>query len=348
MITEEQLAIIMKKKEGQKIVFKRRLFDSDNSDYDILTSFEDILRNKPDGYWLIRESRQIGMISISYKKGEKIENLRFAFIRGKWTIVPGKMLTPEVLNELKYETLYQNNIAGKCEELIGRCTSLGFVKMKLVFPNPHQQSNCNSYNNYIVSAESDKRYVDPLECLKTVSITIDKAIANVNSLAIANNKALIEIKLPLSNKELKNVFVEWLTVNNLIDDLQCPVSFDLFEVPYVLDSGRVYEKSSLFNDDNTIKLEKCPVTSKPIVSHPYHLEGYTSSLNKCLAKFVTLISESKKQGLLETKNESVSSSIINPGFVQASLFYNDPNQLVKSGRVADDKLIDSVTATFIP
>ena len=330
MITEEHLAKIIKAQANQKIVYKKQLSDSD----DILRSFVEILNNKPDNYWLIRESREIGMISISFKKNRKVEHLRFAFIRGKWSVIPGSMLSVEILNELQYEKLHQYNIADKCEELINLCQSRGLDKNKLVLPNPHQQSNWSDYNNYIVSAENEKRFADPIEALKKIYTTIDNAIANVDLLTTLHNAAFMQTPDTLSDEALKNVFSAWLMVNDFDHDVQCPISYELFKMPYVLSSGRVFEKSSLFNEEGGLKFTDCPITNRPIVSHPYRLEGYTSLLQSCLEKFVELINLCKPQ---QERPAMQAASIINPSHVPASLFYNDSSQ---SGapKIASDTL----------
>lgn len=327
--------------KGKVLIFKRQITPYDE---DILPTFENMLRNKPEGYWLIRESRQFGMISVTYKTAEQINHVRFAFVGENWKEVGGD----ELVNYSRpgsYQRLMKENIKEKCEELLKQIfTTLGLEKTNILIPTAKQASTTPEYSGYCdfrqlyvkVGAGREVLYGNPVEALNKVELILNSILAGLkdpeadenepdNALTFLKEYSLPNITpaeliqhfrqpKPFKNGDhlqeviqLKDQFAEWLEKCNLRDNLFCPVTQELFLEPYYLtETGQVYDADGIFHNDKL--LNKCPLTQTPIVEYPTHCKGYRSKLELCLFKFmdaVQLVQNPEQQQQIERASKEV-------------------------------------------
>ncbi|KTC93200.1 SH2 domain-containing protein [Legionella cincinnatiensis] len=313
--------IFKQEDKGQILIFKRQITpiaDAEN----ILLTFENMLGNKPEGYWLIRESRKLGMISVTYKKGGQIKHVRFAFVGENWKEVTGDELDNYSRPD-SYQQLMKENIKEKCDELLKQIfTILKLEKTNILIPTAKQASTTPEYSGYCdihqvymkVGAGRAFLYGNPLEALNNVELILNSILAGLKDPKADENEPnnaldfLKEYSLPNITSEeliqhfrqpkpfkngdhlqevtqLKEQFAEWLEKCNLRDNLFCPVTQELFLEPYYLtETGQVYDADGIFHNDRL--LNKCPLTQTPIVEYPTHCKGYRSKLELCLFKFM--------------------------------------------------------------
>ncbi|QLZ67775.1 hypothetical protein FOLKNPGA_00548 [Legionella sp. PC1000] len=321
--------------KGPILIFKRQITpDAEN----ILLSFENMLRNKPDGYWLIRESRQFGMISVTYKQAGKINHARFAFVGENWKEVGGDDLVNYSRPD-SYQRIMRENIKEKCEELLKQIfTTIGLEKTNILIPTAKQASTAPEYSGYCdiyqvyvkVGSGREVVYGNPLEALNNVELILNTILADLKGPRAEENESnsalafLKEYNLPNITPEeltqhfrqpkpfksgdhlqeviqLKDQFAEWLEKCGLRDNLFCPVTQELFLEPYYLtETGQVYDADGIFHHDKL--LDKCPLTQTPIDEYPTHCKGYRSKLKLCLFKFleaVQLVQDPEQQQQIE-------------------------------------------------
>lgn len=297
-----------------------------------------MLRNKPDGYWLIRESRQLGMISVTYKLSGKTNHTRFAFVNGNWKEVGGNQLVNYSRPD-SYQHLMKENIKEKCDELLEEIfTILGLEKTNILIPAATQASTAPEYSSYCdihqvyvkVGSGREVLYGNPVTALNKVELILNSILAGLkgssgeenesnNALAFLKGFHLPNIRpeelmahfrqpKPFKNGDrlqeviqLKDQFSEWLEMCNLRDNLFCPVTQELFLEPYYLsETGQIYDADGIFHHDKL--LDKCPLTQTPIVEYPTHCKGYRSKLELCLSKFfeaVQLVQNLESQNQIE-------------------------------------------------
>ncbi|KTC73067.1 hypothetical protein Lbir_1119 [Legionella birminghamensis] len=296
------------------MVFKQKLTDSPQAPY---LDFEDELRNKVDGSWLIRESGQTGMISLSYKLGGRIDHKRFVYIGKKWKVVDYKRIAE--FSKKPFEAQTKETMVN---ELIDSLLKIIFEKLPLtpsgmLLPLETQASAEESYYHsgpYIVLQHKlspiQKVYDKPLDALANSIEVIKKIRQNLDTQqemsVVKSLKEYENFSLPpreLLNaalnqakpyregtaKLMKDIFAQWLEVNKLGTDLFCPVTLDLFDEPYVLTSGKVVNASA-WHGINQHRSE-CPLTRTPIVHQPEHVKGYRRKLAEALMQFYDMIKE---------------------------------------------------------
>lgn len=309
-------------------VFKRVLAGS--SVYlDPLDAFEELLRYKPNGTWLIRESRVEGMITISFKLEDVLRHKRFVYLEHQWTIVGHKQLQDVKEFTAHSKDTLDGTIMETLLAAIYESTALEYANIML--PSETQASSNCSYlhvSPYImeshVSSPVKKIYVDPVNALNDVHnviLKIKQLIVNkdITTLLQLEMNVCSSMKLPhledlmgvlmrpkpyegeTSAKLFKDDFAQWLTDNDLTDNLFCPVELDLFDTPYVIESGRVINGSALFPKNKC--LDCCPITRIPITKYPAHFEGYRRKLGETLLLFYDLVGL-YQVSLMQTKEES--------------------------------------------
>lgn len=292
-----------------------------------IDAFKNLLANKPDGYWLIRESRVDGMISVTFKINKDIKHGRFVFANDHWTMVGNNDLNNYIEGVLPFEALTRDTVGTKINLLFDAIfSSLPLVFEKMVIPSEAQATHNLDYvmiSPYILMEERDgkekKIYANllgSLNHLEGIMTNLEDSLDKEQQINEINMDTLSEIKLPVKEllmeqlkqaqpfktegyaKQIKELFANWLTANALTLDLYCPVSLDLYEEPYyVVESGHVFDASSLFPNGNDC-LNACPLTREVIESHPVHFAGYRRELNERLLQFFDIIQlHQQKTGL---------------------------------------------------
>lgn len=116
-----------------------------------LAKSNDIIYDAPPNSWLIRESRQKGMLNITFKNNTgKIEYARFAFIEDRWKCIPDDRITSTLENS-KFQESDKNATQGQCRQLLQAIFNQ-FPELKqdrLLFPPKEQVST--GYSDYCVS-----------------------------------------------------------------------------------------------------------------------------------------------------------------------------------------------------
>ncbi|EHL28955.1 RING finger protein [Legionella drancourtii] len=295
-------------------VFAKQLPGS--TEEDPLLAFIKLVKTKPDGYWLMRESRVEGMISTTFKLNGEVCHDRFVFKNQQWRVVNDEQKIPAVG---AYEPLNKDTVnISVIDSLLAAiyATRPHLEYKKLIIPAAASASRNMSYlqeSPYVLVTQRDGReqkiYADLLGSLTGITNLINENILILKngSTHIALDMELLKsIELPSRNKLnedlclkktfllansasfLKDLFTEWLETNRLGEDLFCPVGADLFVEPYyVVESGQVFDVSSLFHQGKC--LLTCPVTRMPIMLHPVHFEGYRRKLSECLILFFDFI-----------------------------------------------------------
>ena len=284
---------------------------------DPLEAFTGLFKNKPDGYWLVRESRVKGMISITFKLNQVITHRRFAFVEDHWNEVGGEQVKDYQEGVWPYLELTQGTVKTKIDLLLETVFKNYALNLEqLILPKESQASKDNDYScicpyeplmNRI--NQNEKIYANLIESLKKIeqimidvkdSLNEDRDIKMdldmLKEIVLSSKEDLIsqlQLPRPFQNfpnaKQFKDVFANWLSDNNLMFDLFCPIQMDLFEEPYyILESGHVFDSSALFANAGNC-LQTCPLTRVDIKAHPIHFDGYRRELNERLIQFFDLI-----------------------------------------------------------
>lgn len=285
---------------------------------DPLLAFIKLVQTKPDGYWLMRESRVEGMISITFKLNGKVGHDRFVFKNERWREVnDGQKITAIGAYESFNKDTANKSVIDSLLDAIYATRPLEYEK--LIIPAEAFASSNMGYlqaSPYVLVTRRDgkeqKIYADLLGSLAEITNLINENIRILDneenrSTPISLDMELLKTVVLPSRKKLnedlclkktfllvnsasflKDLFTKWLENNQLGEDLFCPVGADLFVEPYyVVESGQVFDVSSLFPQGKC--LLTCPVTRMPIMLHPVHFEGYRRKLGECLILFFDFI-----------------------------------------------------------
>ena len=315
------------------IIFKKALKPYHNN-IEILQAFGKILETKPVGYWLIRESRQEGKITVSIKRIGKIDHYRFAFKDGRWKVAP-----PSEVGE--FEPLDRQMIGFQCQQLINLLSEKNFDMNKLILPGFHEQSDNSSYTayQYKTIGKSHIRYDDPIESLNFVINKIKASCIEGTEL----QELEFAPDLTLDNEAL---FVSWLERNKLTDGLIDPISFNLMKKAYIIsESGRAFEYTTLFDEEGRLRLEQCPITRREIINRPYRVEEYTTKLAVCLDLFHIMVGKAQILRQAVSNDPVVEHFESTPSPLQAmSVFaHKSADQSDQSLSVEEDQLEDITT-----
>lgn len=288
MITKAQLNEMLQNDNYQRQIIFKRNFGVDGDEVKPLDTCKGILINKPKGYWLIRESRKDGMISVSVKGTKGIHHTRFAVVLDQWIVVPHKDLDL-INNAHSFNKLTKDTIGNKFEQLITLLVTSGYVMTSLILPGIHQSSTSQAYLSYCVSVDSTLCFNSPIIALKAIKKLLRLQIINFGQASALNYTGLEKMTANLSSEEQKDLFTAWLEKNKLDMDLCCPISLELYTQPYVLEeSGFVIDKSSFFDEQGKKIIEKCPYTAVPIQRAPYRMTGYIALVQTCFDLFSKL------------------------------------------------------------
>jgi hypothetical protein len=318
--------------KGRQIIFRRnfknRLSDA-RLDNHIIEDFEEVIKRKPHGAWLIRESRQPGMVSITYNQTGVVKHDRYAFVHGKWGSVSNSEIS-DIAKKCEY--MSRTNIANSCQSLLEVIfADRGWLKMdKLVFPLKDQYSLQNEYGSYVIAVEENaKVYNNPVEALKDIDKKIDALLKKSNTeiaqmdLSFLKTHSTSSPRIEIERSDqLEERFCAWLISENLEKDVFSPISLELFKNPHVLaDSGIVLDGDELFH--NAKLLETCPITRTRIEKNPYRIEGWNRQLEECLQKFQLLIDKCSTQEVAATNTTTTSrttnSKVATGGFFSSSI-----------------------------
>lgn len=319
---------------------------------DTLEGFNEFFANKPVGYWLIRESRINGMITLMHKlDNNKVMNSRYAFVNGQWQWMGIKT------GDKPYDKIYVHSIKSKFQLLLETLYARHPLDAKkMIRPavgertsnTQYYSSNGPQYVNNSPNQEKEKPvYANPIQALeriKTIMTLLGATLAesgtDTNNLKMT---LLFDIKMTLTKEqltqilretvqpfknnknaeEIKNLFEQWLEANGLTDDLLCPVSYSLFSEPYLIgESGMIYDADSLFVGGKC--LATCPKTRLPIELHPTHFEGYRGILYTCLEQFFDLIMMYQEQMKLDLSRVS-DSSLAMSSATRSTFFSSKPS-----------------------
>lgn len=328
-------------------IFKKSVPGSESPDP--IYAFEQLLKNKPIGSWLIRESRAEGMISLTRKlTNGSISHTRFAFVDGTWVVVGNNKLKKHKEREdvINYNCFDVSTVRSKLDllfEVIHQVHPL--LDEKMIKPSFVQATEQAGYyigslgyqlskvrsNDQVIYAE----LLNSLEQVQTVMKNLRSALNEHKTLLLDQLSLLEPIKLEVSRAQLskilretnkpfkhsefarkiKDLFEEWLDVNKLTADLLCPISQSLFAEPYyVVESGMVFDVDSLFPADKC--LSTCPLTRKPIEFHPVHFSGYRKKLYECLEQFFDLLELYQEKQQLANQQQG-SGNHLSPSFFMA-------------------------------
>ncbi|KTD20948.1 Uncharacterised protein [Legionella lansingensis] len=339
-ISKENLGKIFQREDkGQVIIFKKQISNRDTP----LQDFIELLNTKPNGYWLLRESRVTGMISVSYKEKEQVKHTRFAFVGDHWEDVPGKDIETFLANA-SYEQLMRSNIADRCDDLLDKIFSLLPLTVdNIIVPTNSEASEEAAYLGYTsthqpyaapIEEEPKVIYNNPVDALQKVELILQQLISilkesdpakkeNINpSLAhlrkinteltitpkdlmiqLSHAKAFAKGPHAEATAKLRDCFEEWLERCNLRDNLFCPVTQGLFEEPYY-----IVETGHVYDAagifDKGVLLSKCPLTQVPIERYPVHLNGYRRKLSHCLLQFFEALQLVKNLDCSLDKNDT--------------------------------------------
>ncbi len=267
MILKKEIeAMLSEAPQMHGIIFKRALKPHHN-DEEILSSFERIIANKPKNFWLMRESRVAGKISVTYRTESGVYHMRFAFTNGEW--VPANF-------QDKFDPMDRRMIGTQCQQLIHCLALRNFNLEQMVLPGKDEQSTSPLYSKYtyVTVGKSRVRYDDPIVSLNTVIDTFKEIIINKKEMQQLN------FAPELHHVKAEDLFCEWLYKNRLHDGILDPIYCTLMEKPYIIsESGYAFDFKTLFDDNLSLRLEKCPFTRKPITLKPYRVEGYTIAVS---------------------------------------------------------------------
>jgi hypothetical protein len=313
--------------KGGKIIFKRNFKNRPiNNDLDnkIIEDFENLIKNKPNGTWLIRESRQIGLFSITYKNWGEVWHTRYAFIDGKYREVADKELK-KIAN--KFINMSITNIANGCEALLRTifATNPILTLDHLLLPSKTQVTEVSQYQRYVVVQKKVKIYNDPVKALRKIGRQIDVllkksdaeiAMMDLSFLKVYPGSPTTEVE---HREQLKERFCAWLTSAHLETAVFSPISLEIFKAPYVLqESGRVFDYHEIYHDGKL--LISCPITRIPIKKTPCPIKDWNEQLDKCLQKFQLLINKCLALGTAATTTTTTTtSSTTTGGFFSSSL-----------------------------
>ena len=311
MITKAQLNEMLRNDNYQRQIIFKQNFGVDGDDIEPLDTCKGILKNKPQGYWLIRESRKDGMISVSLKKKRGIHHTRFAVVLDQWIVVPHKNLDL-INNAHSFNRLTKNTIGKKFKQLITLLVNSGYFIPSLILPGINQSTTSQAYLSYCVAVDNTLCFNSPMLALKAIKELLKQQSINFGHASALNYTGLEKMTPNLSSEEQKDLFTAWLEQNKLDMDLYCPISLELYTQPYVLEeSGFVIDKSSLFDEQGKKKIEKCPFTSALIQRPPYRMAGYIDLLQKCLDLFSKLANlYNKQRESSEEKIHEVTSQVV--------------------------------------
>jgi hypothetical protein len=291
-------------------IFKRKLCES--STEDSLIEFEQLLANKPVGYWLIRESRKEGMLSITFKEAKdtlpytKISHTRFLFTNRKWHEVNDEsrvrtFLDDKTLFEPATHELNKKKIA-LLIRTIKRNYSLKYENILL--PVEKHASLEPSYfyiAPYVLSSEQDseEQKIDNNPC---------DALDNLMKIIIKVRDRVCGIQQTAKDTTWNHIDLLYLS------SIELPAKKELFDKlankKFFAIEGIAKEYKDIF--EKWIKINKldegliCPVSGSLFIE-PYYvreskqvydgdtngasipIRGYRKKLEQCLLEFYELI-----------------------------------------------------------
>ncbi|MGQ3892755.1 SH2 domain-containing protein [Legionella sp. CNM-4043-24] len=277
MISSAELELLLQ----SSFIFRRSLLP-DRSNREILADFENLLRDRENGAWLVRESRSLGNLSLSYRKNDTIRHYRFALVDGVWTG------SDSVSAGQSVKCVDLSNLGEQGQKLIKLIIGYGFSRRRMVLPNDLQ---CTQEPDYMRASYSSakilsRRYDDPVVAVKEALERLKVIDCNEESIV----QTAGSLKKPLDSKageEVDEAFAQWLRNNELDTGLICSVSLSLIREPLVLhESGRSFDASSM-----PMIGARCPITRAPITQPPYTLPEYEPLLATCLDIFIRLVNE---------------------------------------------------------
>jgi hypothetical protein len=242
----------------------------------ILKNFERLLKCCDSGAWLIRESRQVGFITLSFNKEGKIEHRRFAFISNEW--IEANNL--EAAKTIKITPKNESNIGNSSEDLLNKIQDKYNLSFKaLQVPSSKAATKASAYLQYVFDEEpAQKKYRDPIGALDKIKQQLENEITLFS---------VPEASPPTADKFLsyKEAFIDWINKSEHKYDLECPISLAIFTRPYRLSSGYVLERLHCFDDLGQNFKSHCPVTRLALTSEPIPLIGYHKVFEICLEAF---------------------------------------------------------------
>jgi hypothetical protein len=263
----------------KQFVFKK---DPSNSgdDRKILQHFKECLhKQKNQNAWLLRESRQAGMISLSYLKEGKVIHQRFAFIHNKWHSANDE----QHAKELGFVPINSLNMGMSIYPLFDQIEQkLSLTRDNILIPTQECASKVRAYMQDEYTIEIDV-FKNPLEVLARLQKQFEDKI---KASSISLSKLPEEENLDL----YEHAFLSWLESKRKedqdINDLYCPITHEVFKNPVILSSKQIFEYSEVLDSKGQHRYIECPLSNMRIKPEETRtLDGYHRAFRSCLKIF---------------------------------------------------------------
>ncbi|QBR84073.1 hypothetical protein E3983_06720 [Legionella israelensis] len=273
MVPKDEIATKLKEDKKQNPVLAFRKLKKEKEINRLTLLLDDL----PSGSWLIRQSREEGMYTITYKEDKIAYHCRMLcdLSEGWVEVSDSEVLKPYLVGGKPYKKFNGQEIPPGLLKILYE----NFNKDLLVLPP-------QVFNDPIDALEKVN------EILREISFSKDE-----------------KSEVKIDREKLIPQFVSWLEVNHLDNDLTDVIDFEFITEPYVLASGIVLDKRSCFRKDTSPVYSVCPVTGKVLEREPQPLWGYQDVLEETLENFYYYLQIEQKTEVEKQNKESYNPSL---------------------------------------
>ncbi len=257
--------------------------------------------------------------------------------------------------------LNKGSIETKCDDLLKRIEQdLKLNIEQIIVPSAEQSTTNAAYSSYVrlsyrvIAPKLERVYANPVAKLEEVDALMAREETVIEPAKLSLNRQQLDAQLKSPSPFIKgphtkefNEFVGDFEASvkklNLHDGLICPVTLGIYKEPYVLPSSQVIDREGLFYTDSNGKAQRvkeCPLTRKPLKSHPPRLKDYDKALESSLRRYHEKVEAIQMQAKMKTNDEenrvaeqrTASSLAMNSKRVESSSFREQVDCATSRGR----------------